>query len=57
MEENNTELLNSRVVSVDVGEDISDLRSYMKITFLFQNASLVSEECISTSQSTITLSF
>ncbi|XP_014030687.1 adhesion G protein-coupled receptor G3 isoform X2 [Salmo salar] len=40
VEENNTELLNSRVVSVDVGEDISDLRSYMKITFLFQNASL-----------------
>ncbi|XP_029577761.1 adhesion G protein-coupled receptor G3 isoform X3 [Salmo trutta] len=40
VEENNTELLNSRVVSVDVGEDISDLRSYMKITFRYQNASL-----------------
>uniref|UniRef100_A0A8C7LUS7 G-protein coupled receptors family 2 profile 2 domain-containing protein n=1 Tax=Oncorhynchus mykiss TaxID=8022 RepID=A0A8C7LUS7_ONCMY len=40
VEENNTELLNSRVVSVDVGEDISGLSNYFKITFLFQNASV-----------------
>ncbi|XP_029523579.2 adhesion G-protein coupled receptor G5-like isoform X2 [Oncorhynchus nerka] len=40
VEENNTELLNSRVVSVDVGEEISGLSNYLKITFLFQNASL-----------------
>ncbi|XP_064832253.1 adhesion G protein-coupled receptor G3-like isoform X2 [Oncorhynchus masou masou] len=40
VEENNTELLNSRVVSIDVGEDISGLSNYFKITFLFQNASV-----------------
>ncbi|CDQ59922.1 unnamed protein product [Oncorhynchus mykiss] len=40
VEENNTELLNSRVVSVDVGEDISGLSNYFKITFHFQNASV-----------------
>nr|XP_046201080.1 adhesion G protein-coupled receptor G3-like [Oncorhynchus gorbuscha] len=40
VEENNTELLNSRVVSVDVGEDISGLSNYLKITFHFQNASV-----------------
>ncbi|XP_041755387.1 adhesion G protein-coupled receptor G3 [Coregonus clupeaformis] len=40
VEENNTKLLNSRVVSIDVGEDISGLSTNIKITFLFQNASL-----------------
>ncbi|XP_071258143.1 adhesion G protein-coupled receptor G3-like isoform X2 [Salvelinus alpinus] len=40
VEENSTDLLNSRVVSVDVGEDISGLSNYMKITFRFQNASV-----------------
>uniref|UniRef100_A0A4W5JCH4 Adhesion G protein-coupled receptor G3 n=1 Tax=Hucho hucho TaxID=62062 RepID=A0A4W5JCH4_9TELE len=37
--ENNTELLNSRVVSVNVGEDVSGLSDNIKITFRFQNAS------------------
>ncbi|CAB1339591.1 unnamed protein product [Coregonus sp. 'balchen'] len=41
VEENNTKLLNSRVVSVNVGEDFSDLSNNIKITFRFQNASLI----------------
>ncbi|XP_045546306.1 uncharacterized protein [Salmo salar] len=41
--ENNTELLNSRVVSINVGEDISGLSNYINMTFRFQNASLLSE--------------
>ncbi|XP_031665259.1 adhesion G protein-coupled receptor G3 isoform X2 [Oncorhynchus kisutch] len=46
VEENNTELLNSRVVSVDVGEDISGLSSYLKITFIFQNASVENKSLV-----------
>uniref|UniRef100_A0A673W4X1 Adhesion G protein-coupled receptor G3-like n=2 Tax=Salmo trutta TaxID=8032 RepID=A0A673W4X1_SALTR len=46
--ENNTELLNSRVVSINVGEDISGLSNYINITFRFQNASLenISLTCV-----------
>uniref|UniRef100_A0A3P8YWW7 GAIN-B domain-containing protein n=1 Tax=Esox lucius TaxID=8010 RepID=A0A3P8YWW7_ESOLU len=39
--ENNTRLLNNRVVAIEVGEDISSLSNCIKIIFLFQNASLV----------------
>uniref|UniRef100_A0A4W5MJ44 Uncharacterized protein n=1 Tax=Hucho hucho TaxID=62062 RepID=A0A4W5MJ44_9TELE len=48
VEENNTELLNSRVVSVDVGEDFSGLNYNIKVTFRFQNASLEnkSQACV-----------
>lgn len=57
MEENDNELLNSRVVAIDDGEDISGLTNHIKVKFLFQNASLVSEQGIFTSQSTVTVSF
>ncbi|KAL1007075.1 hypothetical protein UPYG_G00081560 [Umbra pygmaea] len=43
VEENNTKLLNSRVVGIDVGEDVSGLPDYVNLTFLFQNASLVNK--------------
>ncbi|KAJ7985822.1 hypothetical protein DPEC_G00344450 [Dallia pectoralis] len=40
---NNTKLLNNRVVAIEVGEDISGLSHAIKMSFLFQNASLVNE--------------
>nr|XP_014030248.1 unnamed protein product [Salmo salar] len=41
VEENDNELLNSRVVAIDDGEDISGLTNHIKVKFLFQNASLI----------------